>query len=158
MNMGAFMVVILVSKQIERINQPNQLNPLTGEDINDYNGLGARMPYVGVIMAIFLFSLIGLPPLAGFIGKLYIFGEVINQQWYILALIGVLNGVVSLYYYARVIKAMFLTQSAISNQQSAIATPVYPTILLTILALPIVVIGLGFYGPLLDIINKALGM
>ena len=151
MNMGAFMVVILVSKAIN------------SEDINDYNGLGARMPYVGVIMAIFLFSLIGLPPLAGFIGKLYIFGEVINQKWYILALIGVLNGVVSLYYYARVIKAMFLSPirsqaSEMPASSNGVSTPVYPAILLTILALPILVIGLGFYGPLLDIINKALGL
>lgn len=152
MNMGAFMVVILVSKAIN------------SEDINDYNGLGARMPYVGVIMAIFLFSLIGLPPLAGFIGKLYIFGEVIRQEWYLLALIGVLNGVVSLYYYARVIKAIFLTQQSRSVSgdpdvyRDALRTPLYPAILLTILALPILVIGLGFYGPLLDIINKALGL
>ena len=61
-------------------------------------------------MAIFLFSLAGLPPLAGFVGKFYLFAAVIERHFYLLALVGVLNSVVSLYYYARIVKAMFLDQ------------------------------------------------
>ncbi len=59
-------------------------------------------------MAIFLFSLTGLPPLGGFIGKFYLFAAVVRQHFYFLALVGVINSVVSLYYYARIVRTMFL--------------------------------------------------
>jgi NADH-quinone oxidoreductase subunit N len=62
------------------------------------------------MLAIFLFSLAGLPPLAGFIGKFYIFAAGIEGGMYTLVLIAVLNSVVSLYYYAGVVKMMFLDQ------------------------------------------------
>ncbi len=96
MNLGAFLVVIAV-------------RDATGsEDISAYRDLGKKNPYLAVSMAVFLFSLTGLPPLAGFLGKFYIFAAVIEKQLYILATIGVLNSVISLFYYARIVKAMFL--------------------------------------------------
>jgi NADH-quinone oxidoreductase subunit N len=58
-------------------------------------------------MTLFLFSLTGLPPTVGFIGKFYLFSAVIEAKLYLLAVVGVLNSVVSLYYYARVVKYMF---------------------------------------------------
>ncbi|MBI2982046.1 MAG: NADH-quinone oxidoreductase subunit N [Deltaproteobacteria bacterium] len=98
MNLGAFLVVIVVSQG------------LNTEDLQGYAGLSRRGP-MGVLlalsMAIFLFSLTGIPPFAGFIGKFYLFGAVVRAGLYPLAIAGVLNSVVSLYYYVRVVKVMF---------------------------------------------------
>jgi NADH-quinone oxidoreductase subunit N len=101
MNLGAFIVVMLVAKQTGR------------EDIDAYRGLawrGGALP--AVMMAVFLFSLAGLPPLAGFIGKFYVFAAGVQGGMYVPVVIAVLNSVVSLYYYARVVKVMFLDQPA----------------------------------------------
>jgi len=103
MNLGAFLVVIVVAQA-------------TGsESIFEYRGLVRRHPLAAIAFGIFLFSLTGLPPFAGFAGKWYLFYAVIERAagpdgfWYgALALIGALNTAVSLYYYARIIKAMFL--------------------------------------------------
>jgi NADH-quinone oxidoreductase subunit N len=103
MNVGAFLVVILVAQG-------------TGsESILDYRGLGHRQPLAAVTFAVFLFSLTGLPPFAGFAGKYYLFLAVMERVpgpggfWYaVLALVGAVNTAVSLYYYARIIRAMFL--------------------------------------------------
>ncbi len=103
MNVGAFLVVILVAEA-------------TGsESILDYKGLASRHPVAAVTFAIFLFSLTGLPPFAGFAGKWYLFYAVFERidgpggGWYaILALIGALNTAVSLYYYVRIVRAMFI--------------------------------------------------
>ena len=95
--MGAFLVVMVVANSTGR------------EDIDGYRGLAWRGgSAIAVAMAIFLFSLAGLPPLAGFVGKFYLFAAVIEREFYLLAVVGVLNSVVSLYYYARIVKAMFL--------------------------------------------------
>jgi NADH-quinone oxidoreductase subunit N len=105
MNLGAFLVVILVA------------DATGSESILDYKGLAKRHPFAAVTFAIFLFSLTGLPPFAGFIGKWYLFVAVWertggpNGVWYgSLLLIAALNTAVSLYYYVRVIRAMFIDQ------------------------------------------------
>lgn len=99
MNLGAFAIVTAVGVR------------LGSDEISDYRGLSRRAPFAATLLAVFLFSLTGLPPLAGFIGKFYLFYAVILKggtfMW-ILALVGALNGAVSLYYYAGVVKAMFL--------------------------------------------------
>jgi NADH-quinone oxidoreductase subunit N len=97
MNLGAFLTVMLVANATGR------------EDIGGFRGLAWRGGAVpAVAMAVFLFSLAGIPPLAGFIGKFYLFAAVIREQFYVLALIAGINSVVSLYYYARIVRAMFL--------------------------------------------------
>ena len=97
MNLGAFLVVVIVA------------NATGKEDIEGYRGLAWRGSAVpAVCMAIFLFSLTGLPPLAGFVGKFFLFAAVIKQEFYLLAVVAVVNSVISLYYYARVVKVMFL--------------------------------------------------
>ena len=98
MNLGAFLVVIIVARELQT------------EAIEAYRGLGRRGglgTLLAISMSIFLFSLTGIPPFAGFIGKFYLFGAVIRSGLYGLAIIGVLNSVVSLYYYVRVVKLMF---------------------------------------------------
>ncbi len=101
MNIGAFLVVILVANQ------------LGVEDLQGYRGLGRRGgkgSYLAILMTIFMLSLTGIPPFAGFIGKFYLFGAVMKSGLYWLALVGVLNSVVSLYYYVRVVKVMFFDE------------------------------------------------
>jgi NADH-quinone oxidoreductase subunit N len=103
MNIGAFVVVILVAEA-------------TGsESILDYKGLASRHPLAAVSFAIFLFSLTGLPPFAGFAGKWYLFYAVFERidgpggGWYaMLALVGALNTAIALYYYVRIVRAMFI--------------------------------------------------
>jgi NADH-quinone oxidoreductase subunit N len=100
MNLGAFWVVMVVANATGR------------EDLDAYRGLawrGGAMP--AVALAIFMFSLTGLPPLAGFIGKFYLFAAVVQAKLYFLAVVGVLNSVVSLYYYVRPVRAMFLEKA-----------------------------------------------
>jgi NADH-quinone oxidoreductase subunit N len=134
MNLGAFVVVMAVRDS-------------TGgrEDIGAYHGLSQRNPLLAVTMTIFLLSLVGLPPLGGFIGKFYVFAALLEKAslwYYVLALVGVLNSAISLYYYARIIKAMFLTPP-----EAAAAEPLRPdrTHTLLALALSVPVVGLGLY-------------
>ncbi|TFH24792.1 MAG: NADH-quinone oxidoreductase subunit N [Myxococcales bacterium] len=97
MNLGAFAVLLMV------------LNRSGREDIEAFRGLawrGGALP--AVAMAIFLFSLAGLPPTAGFIGKFYLFAAIIKEHMYVLALVAGVNTAIGLYYYARIVRAMFL--------------------------------------------------
>ncbi len=99
MNLGAFFVVMLISDK------------LGSEEMDDFTGLGYRAPYLTVALTIFLISLTGIPPTAGFVAKLYLFGALVKANWIWLAVVGVLNSVVSLYYYLKVVKNMFLRDS-----------------------------------------------
>ena len=143
MNLGAFLVVILVA------------NELGTEEINDYRGLGRRGgqgTILGLMMAVFLFSLTGLPPLAGFIGKFYLFGAVIRSGLYGLAIVGVLNSVVSLYYYTRVVKLMFFDEPL--DQRSFRITNSVSTALVSGMAFFTIYLGL-FWNQLADWVSRS---
>ena len=99
-NLGAFAVVIGVS------------NLIKSDEIEDYNGLNRRSPFLAAAMLIFLLSLAGVPPLAGFIGKLYIFVAAIEQELYTLLIVGLINIVISMYYYLVVVKKMYINEPA----------------------------------------------
>jgi NADH-quinone oxidoreductase subunit N len=146
MNLGAFLCVMAVRAR-------------TGsESIADYRGLGGRSPYLAAVLAIFLFSLTGLPPLGGFIGKFYLFAAVLRVGtpfFYVVAILGVLNSAVSLYFYARVVKAMYLEQAESQAADFALA-PSYAT-LLTVLAVPTVLLGI-WWAPLSGVIDSASSM
>ena len=96
MNFGAFAVVAFVR------------NARGSESIADYAGMVRRSPAVAVAMAVILFSLVGLPPLAGFSAKFAAFAALLDAKMYLLLIIGGLNTVVSLFYYLRVVKVMML--------------------------------------------------
>ena len=127
MNLGAFYVVVLIA------------NEAGTEMIDGYRGLATRAPLVAGAMAIFLFSLTGIPPLAGFFGKWVLFYAVIGEGLYWLAFIGLLNSVVSLYYYARIVKAMYFETSEDTNGLS-FSTGTFA--LLSVFAIPTIFIGL----------------
>lgn len=97
MNLGAFLVLVALRREGN-----------AGEHLDDLNGLVHRAPLYAVLMAVFLLSLAGIPPTAGFIAKYYIFAALVEARQYALAVIGALYVVVALYYYFRIVRAMFL--------------------------------------------------
>jgi NADH-quinone oxidoreductase subunit N len=97
-NLGAFGVVTAIS------------NATGKENVDDYNGLYHTNPGLSLIMTLALFSLAGIPPLAGFFGKFFLFTAAAQKGFYLLVLIAVLNTIISLYYYLLVIKAMFINK------------------------------------------------
>jgi NADH-quinone oxidoreductase subunit N len=99
MNLGAFAVVILYGRKGEE-----------NVSIEDYRGMGLRHPILGLAMAIFMFSLAGIPPTAGFVGKFYVFSAAIKAGYIWLAIIGILNSAVSVYYYFRVTMKMYMQE------------------------------------------------
>jgi len=101
MNLGAFAVIT----SLRRRN-------IIGDDIDDIAGLYFKRPTEAVLMLFFLLSLAGIPPLAGFWGKYFIFLSLIQTGHYVLASIAVLYAVIGLYYYMRVANAMFMRQAA----------------------------------------------
>jgi NADH-quinone oxidoreductase subunit N len=97
-NLGAFAVIIVFSN-------------LTGSDrIEDYSGLGRRSPLLAAAMLVFLLSLAGVPPLAGFIGKIYVFAAAMREGLVTLVIIGLINIVISMYYYLVIVKKIYISE------------------------------------------------
>jgi NADH-quinone oxidoreductase subunit N len=118
MNVGAFTVVIALGK--------------TGNehtDLDSYAGLGIRQPFLALCMSIFLLSLAGIPPLAGFMGKFYVFGAAVKSQYYWLAVIGVLNSAIAAFYYLRIMVYMYFKESA-EGQETFENEPQYAFVIL----------------------------
>jgi NADH-quinone oxidoreductase subunit N len=99
MNLGAFLVVVALRRQ-----------NIIGEDLDDIAGLVHKSPGYAVLMLIFLLSLAGIPPTAGFLGKYYIFLSLIQTQHYVLAVIATLYVAVAIYYYFKVVRSMFIRE------------------------------------------------
>ncbi len=97
-NAGAFAVVAAVE------------DGAGGASFEDFSGLIQRSPFLAAAMLIFLLSLAGIPPLAGFAAKFFVFAPVIRQQYYVLAVIGLVNAVVAAGYYLKVVKHMFFVE------------------------------------------------
>jgi len=133
MNFGAFWIVESMQSKL-------------GDEISGYKALAYKDPFTAVAMAVFMFSLTGLPPFAGFIGKVYLFSAVIKDGWYILATLGVLNSVISLYYYAYVVKVMFLDKE---EDPQPISTGLYHKVLVLVLLVPTMVMGL-YWSPVIN--------
>ena len=141
MNLGAFLVLMIVANSTGR------------EDLESFRGLawrGGALP--AVAMAVFLFSLTGLPPLAGFVGKFYLFAAVVQKQLYALALIGVANSVLSLFYYAKIVRTMFFDQPL--GDEVAVKLDWHNGLLLGLLTLATVVLGI-FFGPLINFADRS---
>lgn len=101
MNIGAFAIIILAGKKGE-----------SNANVQDLAGFGFKHPILAVVMSIFLFSLAGIPPTAGFIGKFYLFSGAVQNGYVWLAIIGVLNSAASVYYYLRVMVYMYMKDPA----------------------------------------------
>ncbi|GGC49836.1 NADH-quinone oxidoreductase subunit N [Siccirubricoccus deserti] len=101
MNLGTFAVLVAMRRDGRAVEQ-----------VDDLAGLGRTDLGMAVWMAVFMFSMAGIPPLAGFFGKLYVFLAAVQGGYWTLAVIGVLTSVVSAYYYLRIVKVMFFDQPA----------------------------------------------
>jgi len=137
-NLGAFGVVSAIST-------------VTGkENMDDYNGLYGTNPKLSLLMMLSLFSLAGIPPVAGFFGKFFLFASAASAGYYWLVFIAVLNATVSLYYYLLVVKAMFINknETPLAFFKSDLATRAG----LVLSALGIFV--LGFWSQIYEIINS----
>ena len=141
MNLGAFLVAIFIHNQYGY------------DEIEEWRGLGFQAPAIAVAMGVFMFSLTGVPPTAGFIGKIYLFAVLVEaQQFWWLALVGVINSVVSLYYYIRIIKVMFLDGEPTDERITD-----HPALTRTIIALMVPTLLLGVYWtPLLNLVQASL--
>ena len=99
MNLGAFGVLILLARRGDELN-----------NIDDLKGLAVRQPLAAAVMAVFMFSLGGVPPSAGFMGKFYLFIAAIHAHLYGLSIVGLLASVIGAFYYLRVVYTMFFEQ------------------------------------------------
>ena len=128
MNLGAFAVVQLIARGGDRRTE-----------VEDYNGIGFQAPWLAFCLSLFLLSLLGMPLTAGFMGKVMVFRAALDQGYYVLVVIGVLNTAVSAYYYLRLIIVMFFRE-----RTSAWNAPRVPASIG--LALVITILGVLYLG------------
>ncbi len=129
MTLGAFAVVMAL-KEGERDN----------EEYTHYAGIGWKRPFLGIAMSIFMLSLAGFPPLAGFTGKFYLFRSAVTAGYTSLAIIGALNSLLSVIYYLRVIVMMYMEEGGVEGKPFTAAPYLYLSI--AIAALGTVYLGL----------------
>jgi len=129
MNIGAFIVVQLIARQGDRRTA-----------IEDYNGIGFESPVLAFSLSLFMLSLLGMPLTAGFIGKIMVFGAAVNQRYYALVVIGVLNTAISAYYYLRLIIVMFFKER--TTTWTAPKIPASMAVALTLTIIGVLYLGL----------------
>jgi NADH-quinone oxidoreductase subunit N len=126
MNIGAFAIVVA----LEKAQADDALQ-------NRAAGIAERWPLLAFAMAIFMFSLSGVPPLAGFFGKFYVFKAAVDGGWTWLAVVGMLNSAIGLYYYLRVTVAMYFespsAESADRREPSILRVGVIVAAIFTVL-------------------------
>lgn len=118
------------------------------ENMDDYNGLYRTNPNLSLVMMLALFSLAGIPPVAGFFGKFFLFTAAASKGYYLLVFLAVVNVTISLYYYLLVVRAMFIRKN--ENPIPFFKSKIYMRLGLIIAVLGILVLGL--YSPLYDYI------
>lgn len=147
MNLGAFFVVDMVERRTG------------GETLSHFRGLGRREVLLALMLVIFLFSLTGIPPFAGFIGKFLLFAALVKSKMFALAIIGIANTVVSLYYYVRIIREMYISDAPEAAAEPAVVqTRLSPLAMAVSLVtvVPTLVLGL-WWGPLAEWIRLRIG-
>jgi NADH-quinone oxidoreductase subunit N len=150
MNLGAFAIIAFLR------------NELRSEEIDAYAGLVRRSPGVVVCFSLILFSLVGLPPLAGFAGKYVIFASLVDAMavptarmtMIALLVIGGLNTALSLFYYVRVVKVMTLDDESDARAPSTFSLASIPGVYVALLTVPVFVLGL-FWDELYQVASSA---
>jgi NADH-quinone oxidoreductase subunit N len=144
-----YFVMIYIFSNLAAFGVVQAISLKTGkENMNDYEGLYRTNPNLSLVMMLALFSLAGIPPVAGFFGKFFLFTAAASEGYYLLVFLAVVNVTISLYYYLLVVRAMFLRTS--DN-----AIPYFKNKLYMRLGLLVTVVGifvLGLYSPLYDYI------
>ena len=146
-----YFIMIYVFSNLAAFGVVQAISLKTGkENMDDYNGLYRTNPLLSLVMMLALFSLAGIPPVAGFFGKFFLFTAAASKGYYLLVFLGVVNVTISLYYYLLVIRAMFIRKN--DNP-----IPFFKNKLYMRLGLIFTVIGifvLGLYSPLYDYIYE----
>lgn len=146
-----YFVLIYIFSNLAAFGVVQAISLKTGkENIDDYNGLYRTNPNLSLVMLLALFSLAGIPPVAGFFGKFFLFTAAASKGYYLLVFLAVANVTISLYYYLLVVRAMFLRK----NEDPI---PFFKNKIYMRLGLLITVIGilvLGLYSPLYDYIYE----
>lgn len=136
MNIAAFSMIILLCREGQR-----------GDQISDFTGISKNHPYIGFAFIIIFMSLAGIPPTAGFVGKLYIFAAAIETNFVWLAIIGLLNSIFAIYYYFRVVMGIYMKEP----EGEIKLAPSSPMLKLAIAVMVIAIIAIGVYpGPFID--------
>jgi NADH-quinone oxidoreductase subunit N len=141
MNIGAFAVIVLFAGNGEKL-----------ENVKDYAGFGLKYPFAGVAMSIFMLSLAGIPATAGFMGKYRIFMAAVNSGYIWLAVIGVMNSLISVWYYLGVIVTMYMTPESEQKAEFTLSTTLMVAILIALFGT--VQLGL-FPNSWLELANRA---
>jgi NADH-quinone oxidoreductase subunit N len=129
MQLGAFAIIVAMRSR-----------DVVGDELKDFSGLHVRHPAAAFAMLLFMLSLGGIPPTAGFMGKLWLFSAAIDADYFWLAVIGVLNSAVSLYYYVRVAVFMYLRDD-VGGAEPALNPALAVTLAVTVLA----TVAIGLY-------------
>jgi len=127
MNMGAFAVVIMLKSK-----------GLEGDRLDDYEGLARTHPLAAALMLVFMFSLTGIPPTGGFMGKFYLFMAVIQAGYTWLAVVAVVFSAISAYFYLRVVMLMYM-----KDPKETVSLSVSPALGLTLIIALVMVIAMG---------------
>jgi len=141
MNLGAFAVIVVMRRK-----------DLMGDELDDFSGLMARAPGMALLMLVFLLSLAGIPPMAGFLGKYFIFLSLIETGHYYLAVLAVAYSVVALYYYFRIVVAMFMRKA---TEAVPLATSVGVKVALAVTLAMTLVIGI-YPQPFISMAREAI--
>ncbi|MEX1382393.1 NADH-quinone oxidoreductase subunit N [Lutibacter sp.] len=146
-----YFVMVYIFSNLAAFGVVQAISLKTGkENMDDYNGLYRTNPKLSLVMMLALFSLAGIPPVAGFFGKFFLFTAAASKGYYLLVFLAVVNVTISLYYYLLVIRAMFIRRS--DNPIPFFNNKLYMRLGLTITVIGILVLGL--YSPLYDYIYE----
>ena len=146
-----YFVLIYIFSNLAAFGVVQAISLKTGkEQMKDYEGLYRTNPNLSLVMMLALFSLAGIPPIAGFFGKFFLFTAAASEGYYLLVFLAVVNVTISLYYYLLVVRAMFLRTS--DNAIPYFKNKLYMRLGLLITAIGILV--LGIYSPLYDYIDE----
>ena len=138
-NLAAFFAIMVIASRVD------------SDQIDAFAGMSRRAPVISAVLALSMISLIGIPPTAGFMGKLYLFNAAVRGDLVWLAVVGVINSVVSAYYYLRVIRVMYMAPGEPGEQVSS-SVPVRLALAVTSLG----ILGLGILpGPLIEVSEAA---
>jgi NADH-quinone oxidoreductase subunit N len=129
MQLGAFAIIVMMRRK-----------DMVGDELKDFSGLHFRHPFAAFAMLLFMLSLGGIPPTAGFMGKFWLFGAAIESGYVWLAVIGVLNSAVSLYYYIRVVVFMYLKKETTGSEPT-----LSPGLAFTVALAVVATIAFGIY-------------
>jgi NADH-quinone oxidoreductase subunit N len=145
-NIGAFAVITVLERRDE-----------IGSNLTDYAGLGARKPLLALAMALFMFSLTGIPPFVGFWAKLYVFRAAVEANFSWLAVAGMVNSAISAFYYLAVVVQMYMRPASTEAQAEAVPLNLKGPVTITLAVSAIVTVVLGVWPtPLVNLTSLGL--